>query len=85
MTAVCGDKAGTLTGVSRHRRAWDPACDACRKAAADYQRRRRQTSPDAAEQARVHANARHWALKTLARRHRAEYAELLRQGRERAS
>ena len=45
MTAACGDKAGTLAGMSRHRRAWDPACDACKKAAADYQRRRRQSSP----------------------------------------
>lgn len=79
--SACGDKAGTLAGMSRHRRAWDPACEACKKAAADYQRTRRQSSGDLAAQARAESARRHWALKTLARKHRAEFADLMRQAR----
>ncbi len=81
MTAACGDKAGTLAGVSRHRRAWDPACDACKKAAADYQRRRRQSSPKVAADARDESARRHWAIKRLIGRHRGEFADLLSQAR----
>ena len=30
--AVCREKQGTISGVSRHRRAQDPLCDPCREA-----------------------------------------------------
>ena len=81
MTPACGDKVGTLAGMSRHRRAWDPACAACKKAAADYQRQRRQSSDAVAADARSESARRHWAIKLLIGRHRAEFADLLAQAR----
>lgn len=81
MTA-CGDKVGTLAGVNRHRRAWDEACEACKAAAADYARERRRNKPEVAAQARRESRVKHWAIKRLIGRHRAEFTELLRQGRE---
>lgn len=41
MSEVCGDRKGDRTGYQRHRRAGEPACDECRKGAADDERRRR--------------------------------------------
>lgn len=82
MTTACGEKRGTLAGVYRHRRDWDPVCDDCRAAAAAYQRARRAADPEAAVQARRESLIRRRALAVLVRRHRSEFADLLRQVRE---
>ncbi len=82
MTAVCGDRRGTVAGVNLHRRAWDPPCDECRAAGAAYARDRRRRSPKAAAQALRESRVRTWAIKRLIGRHRSEYAALLATARE---
>jgi len=67
--------------VNRHRKAWQQPCAECREFAATYARARRQ-SEDVAEKSRRESRVRHWAIKRLIGRHRAEFMELLRQGRE---
>ena len=47
----------------------------------EYTKARRQ-SADVAEKSRQESRVRHWAIKRLIGRHRAEFGELLRQGRE---
>jgi hypothetical protein len=42
----------------------------------------RRESEDVAEASRRESRVRHWAIKRLIGRHKAEFAELLRQGRE---
>lgn len=81
MTA-CGEKRGTYAGVNLHRKAWEAPCDECRQAARDYARRRRRDNPAAAEQARRESRIRSRALAVLARRHRREFADILRQMRD---
>ena len=82
MNGSCGEKRGTYAGVNLHRKAWETPCVACKAAAADYARRRRQTNPAAAEQARRESRIRSRALAVLARRHRREFADILRQMRD---
>lgn len=77
----CGEFAGTHAGVNRHRKAWEPLCEACRVFRNAYAKARRE-SADVAEKARRESAIRHWAIKRLIGRHRAEFGELLRQGRE---
>lgn len=76
---TCGDKRGTLTGWNRHMKAWEDACPECRAASNDYQRQRRATNPDAAQQARDASRRRATAIKRLIARHRSEYLDLLRE------
>ena len=77
----CGEYAGTHAGVNRHRKAWESLCEACRSFRNDYAKARRE-SEDVAEASRRESRVRHWAIKRLIGRHKAEFAELLRQGRE---
>lgn len=77
----CGEYAGTHAGVNRHRKAWEPLCEACRVFRNAYAKARRQ-SADVAEKSRQESRVRHWAIKRLIGRHKGEFAELLRQGRE---
>ena len=68
---------GTYAGVSAHNRDKTPQCDDCKHARNEYLRRRR---TDDGIRAAEHAlnNARSRALWKLAKRHRAEFNNLMK-------
>jgi hypothetical protein len=66
---------GTYSGWNKHQTRGEPPCDACYRAKADYDHRRRETS-DVKLRQRVLARAQHRAVKELAHRHPDEYRQL---------
>jgi hypothetical protein len=72
-------KCGTYAGWNAHRKAGEKACDACRKACADYMRgyrQRRGPEPD-----RWRSRTRSAALERLAAKYPDQFARLLEQVR----
>jgi hypothetical protein len=67
---------GTYAGYQRHRRAFQEACEPCRRANAEYTRRLRLQPKESERNRRDHARRR-WATNRLIACHRDEYELLL--------
>ncbi len=82
LPSTCGDKIGTLTGVTRHRRANERPCRRCQKAAREYHTERGRL-PEVAARRHQGQAARKRALQMLAKAHPEElrriYLEVLQQ------
>lgn len=68
-------RCGTASGWRRHKDRNETPCDACARAKAEYDRRRR-TAGDNTVRNRLHAKAQQKALLQLRRRYADEYEEL---------
>lgn len=83
LLSTCGDKIGTLTGVTRHRRANERPCRRCQKANREYHTQRGRLL-DVAARRHQSQGARKRALQVLAKAHPEEfrriYLEVLREG-----
>lgn len=73
---ACRSKSGTNAGYWQHRRRREKPCDSCREAHNAYTRERRQLD-GGKERRAADMRARTRAWRELARRHRAEYRQLL--------
>lgn len=80
MTRLAVARCGTTSGYQRHRRDGEKPCDACTKATAEYDARRR--AQDSEQQKnRLRGRAQSRALLELARRHPAEYQRLYQEAK----
>jgi hypothetical protein len=80
--AADGIAHGTYAGHQRHGFLGVPVCDACRAAAAAYQRNRRSAQPAARSADGYWNRTRHMALERLAREYPQRFAEILAEIRE---
>lgn len=65
-------RCGTASGATRHSKAGEPPCDACRAAKAAYDKRWLST-PEATQRNRLHAKAQSIANRALEDAHPEEY------------
>lgn len=72
-----GRRCGTHTGYGRHRAAGEEACEPCKVAHAEHERRQRNRNCSGHDFHKAYSRARGKALVQLAQRHRAEYTALL--------